>query len=476
MTWNKTKIFFLRLIFILACMLQIATAHAQSIRIGTHPNEDFIRIAFDWSTITGYRLSAQTENTLLINFSRDGEFKIPALSNPMRQYLISIRQTAPNQIQLKLPENITFNPFRYNNSVIIDLRAGDFSETAKRLTGAPPQPPGGTQTESRALRAQTDNATDNGNAILDGSGTPVGVAKDNDASDVSGGALDDLSDVTISKPDRQQSEKVGLEVIDINTYSLQERGGRIEFVWSEAPQFVARIENNSLIVSFDRPFTTDDLSTVEPSFSFAIGPAILIEDSRTFSLPITGKLVIASRRTKNKVLIDILQRDKSNLFDSNNLPDEAVIGAGDANSNIISGYEDLPFLDDDAPIADNDAQKNGIANDDDTAQNKVRVGRTADYTRLIFDFTDDIQYLIEHKDNKELRINFGFNQPLDISQLKFEKDEPFANPRVFLADNVTTFFLDVPDSYNIRHFRSGAKVVVDFLPKERRGQKKVASA
>ena len=219
-----------------------------------------------------------------------------------------------------------------------------------------------------------------------------------------------------------------------------------------------------------------NLSEIEPSLNLASGPASISENGLVFTLPTSGKLAIAHRRIGRRVVIDILREERTSQFLQDDVPAEAIISDSNFNGNsdnIIAGYQDLPSSATDEEQSNNVFSSNGVDLDtlDDDGQlevadgNIVRIGRTPEYLRIIFDFATEIQYLIEY-DTPNMQITFGQNQPIDISQVEFYSDEPFENPRILQVDNTSVFAMEVPDDYNIRHFRSGTKIVIDLLPKQ----------
>ncbi len=481
MTWNSRKLNFLRFIFILTfLLLQSFGAIAQTIRLAPHADENFVRLAFDWPRITGYTITPDPDTlNVTITFSREATFNIPNIPASVQPYIVSLVQTAPNQISFTVAENIAFNPFRFNNSIIIDLTLGDFTEAAQKFI--PRTAPAETSAETQIIPEATSPES-TAEIIITNPDTDLESSDNTEIATPDDATI--LDDPTATLSQRQQNSSANLEVIDINTYSLQEKGGRLEFVWTKVPKYNARIENNNIIITFATPFTSSDLSNIETAFTFAIGPAILTDNSRTFTLPTTGTLTMADKSTNTRVIIDILPKDSArDVFDfsEDSLPSEAIIDEDSTiNSNIISGYDPLPEAEGGEQISsDNVFSSDAIDADrlnlDDTdiglgKTGSVRLGRTPEYTRLIFDFSTDVQYLIEHE-NKIMTVSFGQKQPLDINGLIFNENEPFQNPQILQSDNTTVFQLTVPNDYNIRHFRSGTKIIIDLLPKERHTEK-----
>ncbi len=488
-------------------------AWGQTVRIAPHENPAYLRIAFDWPNITAYRVTADVETqTVTVTFGTNANFTLPTVTTAAQIYITSLTQPADTQIQIQLLDNMTFRPFRFNNSIILDISPGNFEATAANFIPVTTQPQTAQATPTQAEddlsptntpeilgAGQQNTATNNQQAAAQLGDDALTIADDagnissteSIESDLLQRPTDDLSDdLSLADVDftnnnqtrGRRASSATFEIIEINTYTLQDDGGRLEFIFSSPPQYQAIANNNNIAVTFDRPFTSDDLKDIETSLKFSLGPARISENGRIFILPTTGRLAIAHRRIENRVIVDVLPQDRVNQFTQGDIPAEAIIaeeGSQQAASpNIIAGYQDLPSTTDleqarEAAALEADANvfsSEGIdleqlGNDEELGRNVVRIGRAPEYLRLIFDFVDDVQYLIEHK-NQELQITFGQSQPIDISNIEFEEDEPFRNPRILQNQNTAIFVMGVPNNYNIRHFRSGAKVVIDLLPKE----------
>ena len=73
------------------------------------------------------------------------------------------------------------------------------------------------------------------------------------------------ADLTVSEPlidfdinqadDASNNARKDFENIAINTYALNDGGGRLEFIFENPPQYQATVNETNISVTFDRPFT-----------------------------------------------------------------------------------------------------------------------------------------------------------------------------------------------------------------------------
>ncbi len=450
-------------------------AKAQSLRIVPHDDEQYLRIAFDWPTITAYTIDPNIDdNNIVVTFADSNDFNIPTITDAINNYVDNITQLSDTQIRIQLQDGMTFRPFRFNNSIVFDIEQGNFTEateTYQYLQDAetPIIAPSTTPSEISEQEDLTPS-TQPQIIVLEDEETSIDSQNDNDLI-----ASEQASENVASQPEEIESE---IEIITINTYSLNNGGGRLEFIFSSPPQYQAAASSTNVNIIFDRPFTAETLSEIEPSLDLASGPARITGNGRVFILPTSEQLAIAHRRIGNRVIVDMLPSNQTSQILQNDTPAEAIISDNNFNGdsdNIIAGYQDVPFTEQ----ASNDEQSNSVFSSqgvdldelsgdgqfDNDNRNIVRIGRTPEYLRIIFDFTTEVQYLIEYA-NQEMQITFGQNDAIDISQVEFSSNEPFDNPRILQIDNTSVFAMDVPDNYNIRHFRSGTKIVIDLLAKQ----------
>ncbi|MCH9853830.1 MAG: hypothetical protein K0U45_10065 [Alphaproteobacteria bacterium] len=466
-------------------MVVLLFAHhvqAQSLRIAPHDDEEFLRIAFDWPEITAYTISPNIDdNNIVITFAEDNDLTIPTITDQMKIYVDNITRLSDTQIRIQLQDGMAFRPFRFNNSIVFDIMLGDFAEAVENYRYLQESNAPISIDSSQEEIVETELIPSTQPQIIEQEDGDASTASQNDEDLIISEQPLELNVTQLDNADSNEpnDSNRNFETITINTYTLNDGGGRLEFIFSNPPQYQAVANESNISVTFDRPFTVNNLSEIEPSLNLASGPANISENGRVFVLPTSGQLAIAHRRIGRRVVIDILQQERTSQFLQDDTPAEAIISDNNFNgssSNIIAGYQDVPSV---QTTATDEGQSNNIFSsqgvDLDTLDNNeqleaiggntVRIGRTPEYLRIIFDFTTEVQYLIEY-DSPNLQITFGQNKPIDISQVEFNYDEPFDNPRILQIDNTSVFAMDVPNSYNIRHFRSGTKIVIDLLPKQ----------
>ncbi|MDA0998448.1 MAG: hypothetical protein O2944_09610, partial [Proteobacteria bacterium] len=90
----------------------------------------------------------------------------------------------------------------------------------------------------------------------------------------------------------------------------------------------------------------------------------------------------------------------------------------------------------------------------------VRTGVHADYTRIVFDWTEDVAYKLSNQGGV---VSIVFQRPAEIDLGRIERGKPrlIGAARSVVGPATTTVTLAVPAAAEIKDFLSGSKLVVD---------------
>lgn len=91
----------------------------------------------------------------------------------------------------------------------------------------------------------------------------------------------------------------------------------------------------------------------------------------------------------------------------------------------------------------------------------VRTGEHADYTRVVFDFTENTPYTINN-DEGVVKLTFEAAADLDLSRLNREGVPFLGGARSQISGGQTIVTMAVPPTAPLRDFLSGSKVVIDI--------------
>lgn len=193
-----------------------------------------------------------------------------------------------------------------------------------------------------------------------------------------------------------------------------ENYGRVIFDWSRKVKFDASISDRSLIVSFARPMEVN-LDRVLKYLGGYITSAALSEDGKVATFGMAGQFDLDSFSSGNSVVID-LRRTKTSA-------------APPRNTRM-------------APL-------------------RVRVGRHPGFTRLVFDWLDPVDYSVS-RSGQNISVRFEQSAVIDTEALAAAlPDTGITAPSSRLDGRNLMFNLTVPGTSFIRHFRDGAKIVLD---------------
>jgi len=205
--------------------------------------------------------------------------------------------------------------------------------------------------------------------------------------------------------------------------------GRFEFVWPNAVGYEASIEDDQLIITFNRPIEAD-LAQALGSLGKYARDAFINDDGRSITVFLTGSWGLDYFDMGRSVIVDLL--------DEGGAPaDPSAASSGEpAPVTASSDGGGLPFL-------------------------GVRFGDHASYSRMVFDWPSKTGYEIEQtKDG--VTIFFDKDAEVDVADIQSRLPKNIRSVEAFSEAGNLTIALGVPDGASLKHFLSGPKVVVDI--------------
>lgn len=195
--------------------------------------------------------------------------------------------------------------------------------------------------------------------------------------------------------------------------------GRLVFDWPQSVNFQAGVENGTLVVTFDEAMSSD-FATALQRLNGYLSAADLSDDGRSVRFALVQPVSVKSFRNGNSVVVDLQPNAEQ--------PQSAVTQAAPTGA-------DLP----------------------------VRVGVHDNYTRLVFDWTVPVDYDVS-EDGSTLAIRFDRSASIDTGDLVRDLPAGFADVKTVAVDGGVALSFSVPANSRNRHFKTGAKIVLDILP------------
>lgn len=225
-------------------------------------------------------------------------------------------------------------------------------------------------------------------------------------------------------------------------FSAETQGGygRMIFQFAKPAEVTAVVREGVLVITFDRPFSLDE-SAVAAAMRAYVSQASRDGRSLRFGLKRTDYRVKTSAAGP-RVAVDIVPPSFAGLP-----PDIApIVIAGPPEPEPVGDPEKLPVL-------------------------PVRIGEHADYSRIVFDYEDIVDYSIS---SDEGEITLIFSKPMKPQMTRLQSDPP---PWVKTAswkieDNKLRIDLKVEPESGLHHFRDGPKIAIDI----RRPRQDIADA
>ncbi|CAM3475091.1 SPOR domain-containing protein [Thalassospira profundimaris] len=223
--------------------------------------------------------------------------------------------------------------------------------------------------------------------------------------------------------------------------------GRIVLQWNEPVNYTAEIIGDQLVVRFDQPLVASLRGVLTPVSRY-ISDAFFDPDGRTIAFVLSDDYEVRAFNVGSNVVLDILDKPDA---PAPSVPTPPARPAQDAQTPEITPAPTTPV----ETVADNPAE---------LAELDVRVGRHPTFYRLVFDWPNRTDYVLEGAQGEQ---TIAFDAPARINANDISRRLP-EGVRVRQGDtNPLDVVVETTPARQLRHFRSGNKVVVDIMGVQR---------
>ena len=200
--------------------------------------------------------------------------------------------------------------------------------------------------------------------------------------------------------------------------------GRIVFDWQNQVGYTAVAENGQAVISFDAPLSTTLEAAISNLSNYVSGGSVS-EDGRTVRFTMSKPSLVSSFRNETSIVVDITPSDEA----------EPVVA--EAEPAAEPAAVDAPAL-------------------------GVRVGQHPTYTRVVFDWTEPVDYSVSEA-NGIATIRFQKAASIDPAPVGQALPDGFGRPSSTNTASETVFTLPLPPNRTTKAFLSGTKVVIDVV-------------
>lgn len=223
--------------------------------------------------------------------------------------------------------------------------------------------------------------------------------------------------------------------------------GRIVLQWNEPVNYTAEIIGDQLVVRFDQPLVASLRGVLTPVSRY-ISDAFFDPDGRTIAFVLSDDYEVRAFNVGSNVVLDILDKPDA---PAPAVPTPPARPAQDDQTPEITPAPTTPV----ETVADNPAE---------LAELDVRVGRHPTFYRLVFDWPNRTDYVLEGAQGAQ---TIAFDAPARINANDISRRLP-EGVRVRQGDtNPLDVVVETTPARQLRHFRSGNKVVVDIMGVQR---------
>ncbi|MBE69726.1 MAG: hypothetical protein CMO07_03020 [Thalassospira sp.] len=223
--------------------------------------------------------------------------------------------------------------------------------------------------------------------------------------------------------------------------------GRIVLQWNEPVNYTAEIIGDQLVVRFDQPLVASLRGVLTPVSRY-ISDAFFDPDGRTIAFVLSDDYEVRAFNVGSNVVLDILDKPDA---PAPAVPTPPARPAQDNQTPEITPAPTTPV----ETVADNPAE---------LAELDVRVGRHPTFYRLVFDWPNRTDYVLEGAQGAQ---TIAFDAPARINANDISRRLP-EGVRVRQGDtNPLDVVVETTPARQLRHFRSGNKVVVDIMGVQR---------
>lgn len=227
--------------------------------------------------------------------------------------------------------------------------------------------------------------------------------------------------------------------------------GRIVFNWPAPVAYTARVQNRQIIVDFQRPVETS-FAALPGALNKYIRRPRLSANGRRVVIPLADTFEIRSFDLGHAIIVDVMDKVRPASAAATQPPPPAP------KPQVAPPSSPQAPVSTPAPsqIPVEAARKSG------PPAVPVRSGEQDGFTRLVFEWPNEVPYVVR-KTEDGVSITFEQLADLDLEQVKPDQLELVRELKVSQTGNELSLALSIPPTAGIRHFRSGATVVLDIL-------------
>jgi len=230
--------------------------------------------------------------------------------------------------------------------------------------------------------------------------------------------------------------------------------GRIVLQWSKPVNYSAEIIGDQLVVRFDEPLVASLRGVLTPISKY-VSDGFFDPDGRTVAFVLSDDYEVRAFNVGSNVVLDILDKQPPTPVAA---PEPAVPS--------VPTPEQKPQI---TPAPTSPVET--LATEDATASADasadlldVRVGRHPTFYRLVFDWPTRTDYALEGDQGSQ---TIAFQSPARIDATGLSRRLPEGVRIRQAATNPLDVVIETSPARQLRHFRSGNKVVVDIMGAQR---------
>ncbi len=206
--------------------------------------------------------------------------------------------------------------------------------------------------------------------------------------------------------------------------AVSEKYGRLVFAWESPVGFEVITADGRLVVRFDRPIEAD-FDTALQRLAGYVNAADPGADGRSIGFALQRPVTVMSYGVGNTVIVDLMDQDATS-----DAPESGKATAASAAS--------------------------------DSPKIRVRIGEHDGYSRVVFDWPERVGYRLE-KTGKTATVTFDKPARIDLGRFGRQRLQYVLGAEAKAGKGGPAVTLTLPDAARIKHFRHGAKVVIDVL-------------
>jgi tetratricopeptide (TPR) repeat protein len=252
--------------------------------------------------------------------------------------------------------------------------------------------------------------------------------------------------------------------------------GRLVFEWTSPVGYSATIENDNLVLRFERPFA-GALDTIARRMTNYVTQPALVDDDKTLVFPLKTTFGLKSYVDGRTVVVDLVNGGKPPAAPQGPLAAQAPVKTAEVKTVDAKGSEKpvaetpaaekpvaavkpaaaMPAVE--KPSAEKDAPASAPAAGPLLA---VRVGDHPGFGRLVFDWPRNVDYDVA-QDGDKLNVKFAAPARIDVDALTPKLPKTVLSLAAQSSDAGLAVAMTVPEGARMRHFRNGPSIVVDVL-------------